>query len=347
VPSDRRSFGHATHDATASPPPPDGKGRGRALVRPRDLARTAPLNLLKAPSGTQTELALGDQRAVVVEVGGGLRTYSVGGRDVLDGYAEDELCSSGRGQLLIPWPNRIADGRYDFDGRVEQLPLDEPERGNAIHGLVRWAAWEVAERRQDRVVMAHLLHPRPGFPFTLALRVAYALAGDGLTVRTEATNVGSEACPYGAGAHPYLAVADGSVDELTLIIPADTVLESDERGIPVAERRVEGTEVDFRSPRQIGRLRLDHCFSELSREDDGRVRVRLGNGTSLWADRSFDYLMVFTGDGLADVDRRSLAVEPMTCPPNAFRSGDGLVRLEPGETHVATWGLSPSVPPGS
>lgn len=304
------------------------------------MARPARLNERLGPSGEQIDLQLGDQRAVVVEVGGGLREYEAGGRVVLDGYGEDELCSSGRGQLLIPWPNRIADGRYEFDGRVEQLPLDEPERGNAIHGLVRWSAWHVAERHEDRVVMEHLIHPRPGFPFTLALRIEYALAGDGLSVRTEATNAGTEACPYGVGAHPYLAAADGSVDELTVTIPADTVLESDERGLPVADRRVEGTDFDFRSPKRVGRLQLDHCFTGLGREDDGRARVRLGNGTSLWVDRSFDYLMVFTGDGLPDVDRRSLAVEPMTCPPNAFRSGDGLVRLEPGETHVAAWGIS-------
>jgi aldose 1-epimerase len=304
------------------------------------VARTARLNKRYTPSGEQVELAHGDQRVVVVEVGGGLREYTAGRRAVLDGYGEDELCSSGRGQLLIPWPNRIADGRYEFDGRAEQLPLDEPERGNAIHGLVRWETWEVAERHPDRVVMAHLLHPRPGYPFTLALRVEYALAGDGLTVRTEATNVGAEACPYGAGAHPYLAVADGSVDELTLTVPSGSVLESDDRGLPVSARPVEGTDFDFRSPKRVGGLLLDHCFTDLSREEDGRARVRLGNGTSLWADRSFDYLMIFTGDGLPDVDRRSLAVEPMTCPPNAFRSGDGLVRLEPGETHVATWGLS-------
>jgi aldose 1-epimerase len=304
------------------------------------VARPALLNERHKPSGEQIELELGDQRVVVVEVGGGLREYAAGGRAVLDGYGDDELCSSGRGQLLIPWPNRIADGRYEFDGRVEQLPLDEPERGNAIHGLVRWAAWGVAERRRDRVVMEYLLHPRPGYPFTLALRVEYALEGDGLTVRTEATNVGDETCPYGAGVHPYLAGANGSVDELTLTVPADTVLESDERGLPVAARPVEGTDFDFRFPKPVGRLRLDHCFGGLAREDDGRAWVRLGNGTSLWADRSFDYLMVFTGDGLPDVERRSLAVEPMTCPPNAFRSGEGLVRLEPGETHVATWGLS-------
>jgi aldose 1-epimerase len=305
------------------------------------VARAALLNLLKAPSGRQSELALGDQRAVVVEVGGGLRAYSSAGKAVLDGYAEDELCSSGRGQLLLPWPNRIADGRYEFDGEAEQLPLDEPERGNAIHGLVRWAPWRVSDRRPDSVTLEHLLHPRPGFPFALALRVHYTLDADGLGVHLEATNVGARPCPYGAGAHPYLALDTGTVDDVTLQVPAETVLEADERGIPVSAASVEGTPFDFRAPRVIGDLALDHCFTDLVRDDDGRARVRLGTGTTLWVDEGYRFLMVFTGDGLPDVARRSLAVEPMTSAPNAFRTGDGLVRLEPGETHAGDWGITP------
>jgi aldose 1-epimerase len=296
----------------------------------------------RAPSGEQVELVHGDQRVVVVEVGGGLRTYSNGDRAVLDGYDERELCSSGRGQLLIPWPNRIADGRYEFDGRALQLALDEPQRNNAIHGLVRWSAWAIAEREPDRVLLQQLLHPQPGFPFTLELRIEYVLADDGLTVCIAATNLGAEACPYGAGAHPYLAVDASRVDEVTLQVPAGTVLDADERGLPVGAHRVEGTELDFRVPKQVGELRLDHCFTNLERDDDGRARVRLGNGTTLWANECYKYLMVFTGDGLPDVGRRSIAVEPMTCAPNAFRSGDGLIRLEPDETHVGLWGITPA-----
>lgn len=300
------------------------------------------VGMTPSPSGEQIELAFEDQQVVVVEVGGGLRTYSSRGEAVLDGYGGDELCSSGRGQLLIPWPNRIEDGRYEFDGRSEQLPLDEPERGNAIHGLIRWEAWQIAERSPDRVVLEHLLHPRPGYPFTVALRVEYVLSRHGLTVRTDATNRGGEPCPYGAGAHPYLACEGGSVNEETLCIPARTVLESDERGLPVGARPVDGTDFDFRSPKRVGELQLDHCFTDLERDDDGRVRVRLGTGTTLWVDRRYDYLMVFTGDGLPDAARRSVAVEPMTCAPNAFRSGEGLIRLEPGESHANLWGITPA-----
>jgi aldose 1-epimerase len=295
--------------------------------------------MVSTPSGEQFELALGGQRAVVTEVGAGLRTYSAGGREVLDGYPLDALADSGRGQLLIPWPNRIRDGVYRLDGREHQLPLNEPERGNAIHGLVRWSSWTVAERSGNRVVLEHVLHPSPGYPFTLELRVEYSLSADGLAVRTTAANAGSESCPYGAGAHPYLTVSAGSVDEAIVRIPARTVLASDERGIPVGSSPVDG-ELDFRKPRPVGTARLDHCFTELERDEDGLARVHVDE-TILWADEGYPYLMVFSGDGLPEGARRSLAVEPMTCAPNAFASGDGLVVLEPGEEHAAAWGITP------
>jgi len=291
-----------------------------------------------SPSGEQVELTLGEQRVVVVGVGGGLRSYSVGERPVLDGYGPDEMCSSGRGQLLLPWPNRIEDGSYEFGGRRNQLALDEPERRNAIHGLVRWAEWSVTSRGPERASLEHLLHPSPGYPFTLALRVEYSLSDDGLAVRVEATNRGKEPCPYGAGAHPYLAVEGNFVDALELGVPADTVLESNERGLPVGSGPVAG-ELDFRKSRPIGSTQLDHCFTALERDGDGRARV-LAGGTTLWVDESYPYLMVFTGDPLPDVNRRSLAVEPMTCPPNAFRTGEGLITVAPGETHTAAWGIS-------
>jgi aldose 1-epimerase len=298
------------------------------------------------PSGEQFEIAAGDQLAVVVEVGGGLRSYSANGRAVLDGYGDDEMCTSGRGQVLAPWPNRLEDGSYEFAGTRHQLPLTEPEHGNAIHGLVRWAPWTAAEREPYRVVMTHLLHPRPGYPFRLELRIEYALSDEGLRVATSATNVGAQRCPYGVGAHPYLTVGTESVDSLMLQVPARSVLRSDERGIPTGKASVAGTEHDFRAPRPIGGTKLDHAFTDLERDGDGLARVRLrdpatGTERELWVDESYRYLMLFTGDPLPDVNRRSLAVEPMTCPPNAFRSGEEVVVLEPGETFTSTWGLRP------
>jgi aldose 1-epimerase len=298
------------------------------------------------PSGGQLELVHGDQRAVVVEAGGGLRAYSAGGRELLDGYGSDEMCSSGRGQVLLPWPNRIEDGIYEFDGRTHTLPLDEPARRNAIHGLVRWSAWTTREREPRRVVLEHTIHPRPGYPFSLAVSIEYALSGDGLSITTTATNSGSQPCPYGCGAHPYLTIGTALIDSVVLTAPGRAVLRSDERGLPTGQVAVAGTEYDFTRPRAIGTTRLDHCFTDLER-DGGLARVELRTpdgsaGLTLWQDETYPYLMLFTGDPLADVNRRSLAVEPMTCPPNAFRSGEALIRLEPGDAFTSAWGLAPA-----
>jgi aldose 1-epimerase len=297
------------------------------------------------PSGRQFEIAFDEQRAVVVEVGGGLRTYSVGAREVVDGYGVEETPTAGRGQLLVPWPNRLQDGCYEFGGRRLELPLTEPERSNAIHGLVRKAPWRLEEQEPHRVLLEHSLKPQSGYPFSLDLAVEYELSADGLTVRMTATNAGVEACPYGAGAHPYLWPGSPSVDDAFLRLPAWTALEADARGIPTGAAAVDGTELDFREPRPIGTTQLDHCFTDLERDGDGRVRFVLtspqdGTDVSLWADEAFEYVMVYTGDASPDVNRRSVAVEPMTCPPNAFRNGDALVTLEPGGSHTASWGLT-------
>jgi aldose 1-epimerase len=247
---------------------------------------------------------------------------------------------------MIPWPNRLRDGSYEFGGRRHQLPLTEPSKGNAIHGLVRWAAWAVAERETNRVVMQHALHPQPGYPFSLALSIEYALSDTGIRVHTTATNVGPDPCPFGTGAHPYLTVGTATVDSVILRVPGRTVLHSDEHGIPDRSSPVDGTQYDFRKPRVIGTTVLDNAFTDLERDEKGLARVELRHpdgepGLTLWLDGSYRYLMLFTGDPLPDVNRRSVAVEPMTCPPNAFRSGDDLIVLEAGSSVTGTWGISP------
>jgi len=207
-----------------------------------------------------------------------------------------------------------------------QLPLNETQRHNAIHGLVRWAAWTISAREPHQVVMEHILHPQPGYPFSLRLSIEYALSESGLRVRTTATNCGTHSCPYGSGAHPYLTLGTATIDGLILRLPARTVLRLDQRGIPIGTEAVKGTDYDFQHPRRLGSTRFDHAFTDLERDEGGIARVELRDpnraiGVSLWVDESYPHLMIFSGDHLPDVNRRSLAVEPMTCPPNAFSNG--------------------------
>ena len=304
-----------------------------------------------AQQSGQIEIARGEQRVGVVELGGGLRSYEVAGRGLLDGFRAGDRPTSGRGQVLAPWPNRIEDGSYEFDGKRMQLPLTEPEHGNAIHGLVRGATWNVVDLAPERVVLGYVLEPQPGYPFALVLNIEYALTAAGLAVTTTARNVGPEACPYGSGQHPYLSLGAPTVDTLRLQVPARVVVFSDERGLPVGSKVVDGTEYDFRAGRAIGGTVLDNAYTELERGADGRARVLLDDpetdsGLTLWVDESYPWLMVFTGDPLPDVARRSIAIEPMTCPPNAFRTGESLIRLEPGESTASAWGIEPRLAAG-
>lgn len=305
-----------------------------------------------APSGEQHTISAGDQELVVVEVGGGIRTYRCGpsdapGSDVIDGYPTEEMCSGGRGQILAPWPNRLGDGRFEWEGSTWQVPLDEPERKNAIHGLVRWLPWRAEDRGESWLRMGCRLHPRPGWPWPLRMSATYSLGEGGLEVGFTAVNEGGAgACPFGLGWHPYLAAFGGPVGELSLRLPADRAYIGDDRGLPVAVQAVEELGLDFRGGRLIADTQLDTGFTDLARSAEGRAVVEIrgrseADAMQLWMDASYTHLMVYTGDTLSDEKRRrrGLAVEPMTCAPDMLRNGDGLLRLEEGQTFQGFWGL--------
>ena len=300
----------------------------------------------RAPSGTQWTIAADGHEAVVVEVGGGLRAYRQDGVDHVDGYAEDEICPGSAGQILAPWPNRIRDGAYRFDERTYQLDLTEPARHNAIHGLVNWSAWQLVEAAPDAVTLGYDLPPTPGYPWALRLRTRWSVGADGLRAEHEVTNRSGEPAPFGFSVHPYLRLPKAAVEEVSMRVPARTRVLLDSRLLPVAATEVAGTEYDYTEPRAIGAAVLDLAFGDLVRDDDGGSSVTLaapdGSAVHIWADRAFGWWQVFTGDTLTgERYRRSVAVEPMTCPADAFRSGRDLIVLAPGETWRGAWGIRP------
>ncbi|HEX6872319.1 MAG TPA: aldose 1-epimerase family protein [Micromonosporaceae bacterium] len=311
------------------------------------MSGTGEVGVTMAPSGQQWTISSGPHEAVLVEVGGGLRGYRVAGVDVVDGYTEHEMCPASAGQVLAPWPNRIRDGRYVFDGEAYQLALTEPVRHNAIHGLVAWVRWELVGATADSVTLGHDLPPQPGYPWPLRLRVTWTVSADGLHASNAVTNLSADPCPFGFSAHPYLRVPEVAIDDLTLHVPAGSRLLTDGRSLPIGAARVAGSEFDYRQPRRIGPAMLDTAFGDLSRDTvDGRTAVRLsavdGRGVRVWADAGFTWWQVFTADTLPGPRyRRSVAIEPMTCPPDAFRSGRDLIVLAPGQTWTGDWGITP------
>jgi aldose 1-epimerase len=298
-------------------------------------------------SGEQVKLTSGRLRLTVVTVGGGLRELTCDGWAVLDGYGPDEVALGAYGQALIPWPNRLADGVYEFEGNRYQLPLTEPDKHNAIHGFARWLPWNVEKREPSRAVLTLLLYPRAGYPFALHIAIEYTLSSSGVTVRTTARNVGRSALPYANGFHPYISVGTPAVDRCRLRIAAASWLPIDDQGIPTGRKHVEGSEYDFRTAREIGATRLDTGYADLIRDEDGMARIELESPdhsrmVSVWMDHSYRYVMAFSGDSLPDAARRrrALGVEPMSAAPNAFQSGEGLRTLRSGEAWSTTWGIT-------
>lgn len=324
---------------------------GTTLEQPADLGGAAASNP-RTPTGRQYRIEHGDQAATIVEIGAAIREYRVGSRDVLQPFGEYEVSWAYHGCVLVPWPNRVADGRYRFDGVDYQLPITEPERMTALHGLGAWRPWQLVDHRADAVTLRLALFPSPGYPFHLDVVVEYRLSSAGLGVRVTTTNTGDRACPYGVGFHPYVAlgdkavdvaVGDSTLDDCRLRIPAARWLPTDDRLIPLGDDPVDGTPFDFRTPHSLAGVSLDTAFAGAVRDADGRSRAYVdcpdGHRVEVWADETVDYWQVYTADRLPEpLARRSVAVEPMTAAPNAFRSGAGLRRLEPADVATTVWG---------
>ena len=291
-------------------------------------------------SGTPIALRRGAYAAEVVSVGAALRALTHDGRDLVVPFAEGEVRPLFRGVTLVPWPNRVVDGRYEFDGVVQQLAITEPDRGHALHGLAAWSDYRVVTRSSDAVVLETEIVAQAGYPHRLRVRVEHRLGDDGLTTTITATNTGPTRAPYGSSGHPYLVGGPGRVDDWTLELAADRVLEVDERLAPRGLADVPGGPFDFAEARTIGDLFIDHAFTGL-RAHRATVRAADGHGAELRWDATAPWVQIHTADRPEpEYDRAGLAVEPMTCPPDAFNSGTDLVVLEPGASHALAWTIA-------
>ena len=295
-------------------------------------------------SGKQYAIEAGEHRAVIAEVGAGLQRYTHRGVDVTCTYGDDVLPPRACGVTLVPWPNRIRNGKYSFEGVDYQLPITEPAAGNAIHGLGRWVRWAKVRHEPSAVTLRLDVVPQNGYPFPVRVEVTYALDADrGLAVTIGARNLGRSRAPFGAGSHPYLSTRGHALDDVRVKLPAREVLVTDEKGLPVGVRPVAGSELDLRRGKRLKAVRLDHGFTGLA-VDGGRGAVELitrDGGARLWFDATFHFLQAFTLDALTP-GQPGIAIEPMTCAPNAFNTGAGLIVLEPGGAWTGSWGIMPT-----
>lgn len=293
-------------------------------------------------SGRQLRIAAYGYEAVVASVGASLRVLRFEGRDLVVPFESDEVRPGYRGTTLAPWPNRIVDGRYEFGGVQHQLALTEPERGQALHGLLSWVEFSDRLVASDRIMLTAIIEPQTGYPFRVEVETVFRLDEDGLHQTVTARNLGSDAAPWGTGPHPYLVAGAGRVDDWTLTLSASEVLTvTDDRLSPIEVEPVSRhPQWDFRTPHPIGDVFIDHAFTSLDRAAGvAEVRLTAGErGVVMRWDERCPWVQVHTADRPGeDSHRIGLAVEPMTCPPDAFNSGTDLVVLAPGTEHSAAW----------
>lgn len=293
--------------------------------------------------GQPLVLSAGTSTATVDPTGAAVQSLRVDGRQVVVGYPPGPDRTGFFGALLLPWPNRLGDGTYVFDGLTHRAAVNEPERGTALHGLVVWTRFAVVDRAADHVRLSAVVPVQPAYPTTLRVEVRLTLAEGRLDTVVDAVNTGDRPGPYGVGVHPYLTCGVGAVDDWTLRLPGDTVVEVDDRLLPTGrllDAAAEG--LDFRRPTPLRGTVLDRCFHvDDTGGDSPSVELRHpdGHGVALHAPGGWArWFQVFTADALAPPTRRAaVAVEPMSCPPDALRTGTDLLILQPGDTHTARW----------
>ncbi|HWC80885.1 MAG TPA: aldose 1-epimerase family protein [Pseudonocardiaceae bacterium] len=299
-----------------------------------------------AETGEQYEISFGAARAVVTEVGAGLRLFEVDGTPYLETYAEDAHPPLGSGAVLVPWPNRVADGRWTWQDEPQQLELTEPDLHNAIHGLQRHLPWVPTERTAAAITLSSDIPVQAGWPVPLSTTIEYALDARGLTVTHTVRNEGEQTVPFGLGTHPYprAGAVDRDVCDLQLAATTALPLTSDRllpSGPPVP---VTDTNLDFRTPQPLAGRSLNNPLGGCRPEEDGLVHHRLtgpSGGVELWADPAFRWVQVFTPPEFGDRGAGAVAIEPMTCPPDALNSGIDLIQLHAGETWTGRWGFTP------
>lgn len=296
------------------------------------------------PTGEQYIITRGDATATITEVAASLRAYSVGGVDLIQPYADGVTPPFASGIILMPWPNRVADGIWILDGKRQNLDITETSRHNAIHGLLRYTGYRLVEQTPESVELSATVFPQHGYPFHLETSVRYELIEGGLSVTHDLRNLSTAPAPVGIGAHPFLTIGDVPTEDLVLTVNASTYFDVDDRLLPRAEVPVEGTKYDLRSGVRVGDLELDTAFGGVITVDGTSAALRAPDGreVQLVQDEDHPYVQVFTtpifpkrgGElGLA------VAIEPMTAAPDALNSGLGLHWVAAGDTWNVGWGI--------
>jgi aldose 1-epimerase len=235
--------------------------------------------------------------------------------------------SDSRSSFLFPFPNRIRDGKYTFDGKNYHFPVNEPAKNNAIHGFLNEQIFDLVHFRSNEnnieiKLTYQYLGDREYYPFPFSVEVTYLFYQSNLVVNFRVTNTGVNRMPSGFGWHPYFKSAEYRVDDIVLKLPELQEIELDLRSIPVGTKRKYD---HFNKPNPVNKSEFDSLY-ELKQLKEGlwwrypSDKLKM----EMIYDEAIIYLQLYTPS-----NRQSIAIEPMTCTIDAFNSGLGLNVLSP------------------
>ncbi|OHD62299.1 MAG: hypothetical protein A2096_06405 [Spirochaetes bacterium GWF1_41_5] len=236
--------------------------------------------------------------------------------------------------MLFPFHDRIPGGKYCFGGREYRLPVNDPETGSAIHGLVYNQEFSIADMQTHcfcaELVLEYYLEASAGYPFKMHLKIKYRLTKNRLIVFWKIKNTGTGTAPFTLGWHPYFK-ADEKIDNAELLCPSKYYAETDQKALPTGKIiSTRNTGYDFSAPVKIAGRELDLPFTAPGSDirlflKDRFIRIRQKRNFFRW-------VQIFIPP-----DRESIALEPVSSPPNVFNlPALGLYILQPGKT-IKAW----------
>ena len=310
---------------------------------------------MHSASGQQFSLTLnteiGEITAVISEVGAALRSLQVNGSEFCEPGNPETVGPFCEGIVMAPWPNRIDGGKWSYQGRTLEVPINIHGQANANHGLLISYPYKVLNQTNSKVTLSATITPTLGYPFLVETTVTYEVVSTGLKVTHTAINHSSEAAPYAVGGHPYFRFSNVDTGDVFLRSEAETLVLLDERQIPVGTMPTANSDFDLRSGVRIADHFLDNDFTDLPRDAAGLAHTYLtspdGRSIDVWQDQNLKHTVIFTPDfysyGLDEPKMFAVAIEPQTAAANAFNTGDDLLWLETGRPFAATWGISFSI----
>lgn len=289
-------------------------------------------DLAHAQTPDQVTLRAGHYTASTTAAGGALGSLQHQGRDLVLPSGGELGRPAYEGAVCAPWPNRVVDGRWESDAQQHELAITEPDRGHALHGFVHDRPWTLLEATTTTSLWGLDTQPQPGYPWALTLATAYELDAEGgltwqVTAQQRPTGAGPTGpAPYGVTVHPYFVAGQGPAQDWTLELPAESVLTVDDRLVPQELVPVGEAALDLRGGRVLGEQQIDHAFGGLT-ERVARLTDPQGSGVEVTWSARHRWVQVFTARWDARRPRHAVAIEPMTCPPDAFNSHADLIML--------------------